>query len=97
MNLHPPLEQPPVHLVVRDEQAVIDDHCVPPPPRYDFKGLAKPLKGQEEKEHQRLIDTYAKMDLNHVFGFPLWEQEAFGVLQRTFPELVSIFTEYAKR
>ena len=83
-------------LVVRDEQAVIDDHCVPPPPRYDFRGLSKPLKGQEDKEHTRLVETYAKMDLGHVFGFPLWEEATFGVLQRSFGELVSIFTEYAK-
>ena len=82
-------------LIVRDEQAVIDDHCVPPPPRYDFRGLSKPLKGQEDKEHTRLVETYAKMDLGHVFGFPLWEEATFGVLQRSFPELISIFTEYA--
>jgi len=83
-------------LLTRDEQAVIDDHCVPPPPRYDFKTLAKPLKGQDEKEHTRLLDTYAKMDLSHVFGFPLWEEATFGALQRSFPELVSIFNEYSK-
>jgi hypothetical protein len=83
-------------LGVRDEQAVVNDHCVPPPPRYDFRSLSKPLKGQDESEHARLVQTYAKMDLSHVFGFPLWEQAAFGVLQRAFPELVSIFNEYAK-
>jgi len=84
-------------LVVRDEQAVIDDHCVPPPPRYDFRTLSKPLKGQDEKEHKRLVDTWAKMDLSETcFGFPLWEEAAFGVIQRSFSELVSIFTEYAK-
>ena len=43
-----------------------------------------------------LIGTWKKMDLNHVMGFPVWEEEVFGVIQRAFPELVSIFTEYAK-
>ena len=47
-------------LLTRDEQAVINDHCVPPPPRYDFRGLSKPLKGQDEKEHTMLVETYAK-------------------------------------
>ena len=71
-------------LVLKDEQAVIDEHCVPPPPRYDFKNANK-LKSMEDKEHQRLIDTYAKMDLYHVFGFPLWEEETFGVLAAQLP------------
>ena len=36
------------------------------------------------------------MDLTHVFGFPLWEEATFGVLQRSFGEIISIFTEYSK-
>ena len=82
--------------MLRDEQAVIDDACVPPPPRYDFAALAKPLKGQDAREHDRLVATWSAMDLGHIYGFPVWEEAAFGVIQRAFPELVSIFTEYAK-
>ena len=82
--------------MLRDEQAVIDDACVPMPPRYDFAALAKPLKGQEPKEHDRLVATWGQMDLGHIYGFPVWEEAAFGIVQRSFGELVSIFTEYAK-
>ena len=82
--------------MLRDEQAVIEDACVPPPPRFDFAKLSKPLKGQEPKEYERLIATWRAMDLSHIYGFPVWEEAAFGIIQRSFGELVSIFTEYAK-
>ena len=78
----------------RDEQAVIDDHCVPLPPRYDTS-KAQVLKGWDDKEHQRLLKTWALMDLMHVYGCPAWEEEVFGIVQRNFLELVSIFSKYA--
>jgi len=83
------------YLVEADEQFIISEAVVPPPPRYDTK-LAKPLKDQPEAEHKALLKTWAAMDLSHVYGFPLWEEELFGVFQRAFPELKSIFAQYAK-
>uniref|UniRef100_A0A7S2CRY1 EF-hand domain-containing protein n=1 Tax=Haptolina brevifila TaxID=156173 RepID=A0A7S2CRY1_9EUKA len=83
------------YLVEADEQYIISEAVVPPPPRYDTS-LAKPLKGQDEAEHKALIKTWSKMDLSHVYGFPLWEEEMFGIFQRSFGELKSIFAQYAK-
>ena len=83
------------YLVEADEQFIISEAVVPPPPRYDTS-LAKPLKGQDENEHKALVKIWSKMDLGHVYGFPLWEEEVFGVMQRAFPELKSIFAQYAK-
>ena len=70
--------------------------CVPLPPRFDFAKLSSPLKGQDPKEHERLIATWSAMDLYHIYGFPVWEEAAFGIVQRNFGEIISIFTEYAK-
>ena len=37
-----------------------------------------------------------EMIITDIVGFPVWEEAAFGIVQRHFGELVSIFTEYAK-
>jgi hypothetical protein len=78
-----------------DEQFIVSEAVVPPPPRYDTS-KAKPLKDQAEAEHKALLKVWSQMDLSHVFGFPLWEEELFGVFQRAYPELKSIFAQYAK-
>ena len=82
--------------MIRDEQAVINDACVPVPPRFDYKKLTSPLKGQEPKEYERLVATWDKMSLSHIYGFPVWEDKAFALVQKYFSELVSIFSEYSK-
>ena len=50
-------------LVRKDEKAVISDVLYPPPPRFDWKNSgAAPA----------FLEVWGKMDLSHVFGFPLW-------------------------
>jgi hypothetical protein len=38
---------------------------------------------------------WARMDLSHLFGFPLWEKAVFSLLHRNFPELQTIFSAYS--
>ena len=42
------------------------------------------------------INVYGKMDLSHVFGFPLWEEGVFRILGESYNELKLIFQQYAK-
>ena len=39
---------------------------------------------------------WAKMDLSHVFGFPMWEKDVYELLQKAHGELKSIFDHYSK-
>jgi hypothetical protein len=79
----------------KDEQMVITEAVVPRAPRFD-PSSASPNEGSEPQQHQAWLATWRKMDLAHVFGFPLWEKEVFMLLQRDYSELLSIFTYYGK-
>jgi len=78
-----------------DEQFVISKAVAPVPERYD-PSTSTPLKNQEAADHTRWLTTWKRIDLGHVFGFPAWEKEVFLLLQGAFPELRSIFSQYAK-
>ena len=39
---------------------------------------------------------WSKMDLKHIYGFPLWEENVFSQFTTHFDELKAIFTHYAK-
>ena len=71
----------------KDEVAVVSEILYPPPPRYDYKAA-----GGDPK----FVAEWEKMDLKHLFGFPLWEEAVFGALNKSFSELASIFVFYAK-
>ena len=47
----------------KDAHAVVTDFQQPPLPRFDYKNSGADAKW---------INVYTKMDLSHVFGFPLW-------------------------
>ena len=79
----------------KDELAVISEAVSPPVERFDAS-LASPLPDQEREEHERWMATWANMGLSHVYGFPLWEEEVFHLLQRTYAETFSIFAHYSK-
>ena len=83
------------YLGEKNEQQVITEAVVPAVVRFDASG-AVPLPGQPQAEHASWLLTWGQMDLGHVYGFPLWEEEVFGLLRRSFGELTSIFTHYAK-
>ena len=40
--------------------------------------------------------TWSRMNISHVFGFPLWEAEVASVLRSSFGELISIFAFYGR-
>ena len=69
------------YLGEKDEQAVITEAVVPPPNRLDVASVVA-LPGQDPVEHNKLMQAWGKMDLGHVYGFPLWEKEVFTVIQR---------------
>ena len=83
------------YLGEKDEHEVITEGVVQPIERFD-PSTSEPLKDQPTEEHWRWLATWGEMDLSHVFGFPAWEKEVYGLLQGAFPELSSIFTYYAK-
>ena len=81
----------------KDEVAVVNEVIVTKMERHDpFKSF--PPTGLSAKQHRYFLDeVWAKMDLGHLFGFPLWEKAVFMLLHRSFPELQSIFVTYSKR
>ena len=74
-----------------------DEALVTKMERHDpFKAF--PPTGLTPKQHRYFLDeVWAKMDLGHLCGFPLWEKAVFMLLHRSFPELHSIFVTYSKR
>ena len=75
------------YLGKRNETVVVSNHLYPPIVRYDPSTSGAP---------QTFLDTWEKMDLSTLFGFPVWEEDVFMALNGAFPELCSIFTQYAK-
>ena len=63
-------------------------------PRIDMSQV-QGLPGQSAAEHDKWMGAWRKMDLSHVDGFPVWEEEVFGILQSSFTDLYSIFAYYA--
>ena len=75
-----------------DEQKCID-LCYPPPPR--FNPAVKRNTGGPVPS-ATFMDTWKKMDLSHLFGFPEFEEGVFALLEKSFGELSSIFSQYSK-
>ena len=48
-----------------------------------------PLEGESEQDLAAFVLFWQRMDLGHVFGFPLWEQEAFEIFHEAFERLSS--------
>jgi len=66
----------------KDEQKVITEAVVPKVARFNASKVAC-LNGMESEHHTLFMETWVKMDLSHVFGFPLWEKAVFGLLHRS--------------
>ena len=58
--------------------AVISECLYPPLPRFDYKASGAP---------KPFLDAWAKMDLTHIYGFPLWEEAVFSQLSTHFTEV----------
>ena len=82
------------YLREKDEHQVVSAAIAPPMARFDTSEVIG-LPGQSAAEHDKWMSAWRAMDLSHVAGFPIWEEEVFHVLQGTFGDLLSIFTYYA--
>ena len=78
----------------KDEEHVIAEAVVPKVERFDPASAAPPT-GMETDLHDLFLHTWSRMDLRQAFGWPLWEKPVFHLLHRSFPELKSIFKQYA--
>ena len=74
-------------LGTRNETVVVSNHLYPPIERYDPSTSGAP---------QAFLDTWEKMDISMLYGFPLWGEDVFTALSGAFNELISIFAQYAK-
>lgn len=60
------------------------------------ESLAKKIHWRLTYNHKLCLQAWKRMNLSHVFGFPVWEKAVFTLLHKSFAELTSIFTHYAK-
>ena len=74
----------------KDEHAIISAALYPPVERFD------PSAAAASSEEGGFVREWAKMDLSHVFGFPVWEQGVFEIFNASSEELKSIYQMYAK-
>ena len=74
---------------------MITEAVVPKVERFDPKTDGS-LHGVDAESQGAFLETWATMNVSRVFGFPLWEKEVFQLLLRSYAELLSIFTHYAK-
>jgi hypothetical protein len=75
-------------LARKDETCVISEALYPPFERFDPSSVAG--------ASAEWLETWGKMDLKHIFGFPAWEEAVFGHFTKHFSELKSVFINYAK-
>ena len=62
--------------------------------RFDRQTLAAPLPAAPPNDFVVWQQVWRKMRLRSLHGFPLWEEEVHGLLQRAFPTLRKIFLQY---
>jgi hypothetical protein len=63
--------------------------------RYDL-GDSVPLKDESPEEHAAFLAEFKQLQLDGLYGFPLWEAEVHDLLHANFRELASIFRGYCK-
>ena len=63
----------------KDEQQVLTEVLAPRVERFDCTGVTPPA-GLEPESHELFMRCWHRMDLSHVFGFPLWEKAVFRLL-----------------
>ena len=63
--------------------------------RYDISDSV-PLKDESPEEHAAFLSEFKRLDLQGLYGFPLWEAEVHDLLHANFRELASIFRAYCK-
>ena len=80
----------------KDEQAVISEAIVPKIERFDPSKAKAEEAMLSEEDHKSFLTFWARMDLSHVHGFPLWEQQVFLTLHKSFHEVKAVFRQYSR-
>ena len=57
---------------------------------------SRALPNENAKEHEVWLGVWAKVRLDGLYAFPLWEKEVFGLLHAAYKELASIFAAYSR-
>ena len=63
--------------------------------RYDL-GDSVPLKDESPEEHAAFLAEFKQLNLDGLYGYPVWEAEVHDLLHANFRELASIFRGYCK-
>merc|ERR1719487_2031083 len=63
--------------------------------RFDL-GESVPLKDESPEEHQAFLAEFKQLQLDGLYGFPLWEAEVHDLWHTHFKEIASIFRGYCK-
>ena len=64
--------------------------------RYDAQALTKPVKGESQKDLEKWLACWERMEIMDVHLWPLWEKEVHDILHPLFKELQLIFLAYTR-
>ena len=64
--------------------------------RYDATRDTKPLKGESQKDLEKWLACWERMEIMDVHLWPLWEKEVHDILHPLFKELQLIFLAYTR-
>ena len=64
--------------------------------RYEAEKETKCLKGESQKDLEKWLACWERMEIMDVHLWPLWEQEVHDILHANFTELASSFRGYCK-
>ena len=61
--------------------------------RFDV-ALSRPLQGESSEAHITFLAEFKRLQLDNLYGFPLWESEVHDLLHVAFTDLAAIFRAY---
>merc|ERR1740138_921469 len=64
--------------------------------RYDAEKETKPLKGESQKDLEKWLACWERMEIMDVHLWPLWEKEVHDLMHPLFKELQLIFLAYTR-
>merc|ERR1719326_1996858 len=64
--------------------------------RYDAEKETKTLKGESQKDLEKWLDCWSRMEIMDVHLWPLWEKEVHDIMHPLFKELQLIFLAYTR-
>ena len=64
--------------------------------RYDAEKETKPLKGESQKDLEKWLACWERMEIMDVHLWPTWEKEVHDILHPLFKELQMIFLAYTR-